>query len=115
MSVLRKTVEIFQKTNKNIVIRTYSRSRYEEIEKLREGYGNAQAEENGLSKEIMDRIKNIRRQQPNYHEDTQDSGVYSSRKDDQSEKEPNNLKINGRKVSRDVPKDQVEIVSLKDY
>ncbi|KAN0035554.1 hypothetical protein ACTA71_004834 [Dictyostelium dimigraforme] len=101
--------------NRNIIIRSYSKSRYEEIVKLREGYSNEQVGENDFSKGIMDRIKDRRRQQPNYHdEDNNDSNVYSSRKDEQS-KEPNHLIINGRKVSCDIPKDQVEVVSLKDY
>ncbi|KAM9966220.1 hypothetical protein ACTFIR_006415 [Dictyostelium discoideum] len=115
MTIFKKSVELIQKSNKNIIIRSYSKSRYEEIVKLREGYSSAQVEENDLSKEIMDRIKDRRKQQPNYRDDiNDDSTVYSSRKDEQL-KEQSHLIINGRKVSCDIPKDQVEVVSLKDY
>ncbi|KAN0025581.1 hypothetical protein ACTFIU_002020 [Dictyostelium citrinum] len=112
MNIFKKSIELIQKTNRNIIIRSYSKSRYEEIVKLREGYSNEQTEENDLSKEIMNRIKDRRRQQPSYLDDTND--VYSSKKDEKS-KESNHLIINGRKVSCDIPKDQVEVVSLKDY
>ncbi|KYR00067.1 hypothetical protein DLAC_03213 [Tieghemostelium lacteum] len=72
-------------------------------------------EDNQLSIEIMNRIKNIRNSSPNIRS-TEDSDVYSSeRKTNNGKQEVNTIRINGRDVKLDIPRDQVEVVSSKDY
>ncbi|EGC35748.1 hypothetical protein DICPUDRAFT_78545 [Dictyostelium purpureum] len=103
-------------------IRQYSRNRLEEIERLREGYGSSRnIEENDLSKNIMERIKNQRRLAPSIH----DSEFYSASKDNEENENENDddlyvpmdqtMKINGRGTPKRIKKSDIEIVSMKDY